>query len=360
MPATDAPRQPASDKRRFVERVLIALLLTGLALLLVVLVDVLLLLFGAALVAVILKAIADPLAGRLGLDRRLALLLAVLVVLGVLGGAGLLFGTSIAEQVATLREQLPAAVQSVQQQLAGSDIGRAILQSAGGAANGGDLANQVFGYLPSLAGALTNLVLVFIAGVFLASEPRLYRHGLLELAPSDLQPPLARVTDASGEALRLWLLGQLLSMTLVGVATGVALALLGVPSPLALGLFAGLAQFIPFVGPIISAVPGVLVALTVSPDLALWTLAAYVVVQQIESNFITPLVMQRMVDLPPALTLFAVLGLGAIFGPLGIVLGGPLAVVLFVAVKHLYVRDTLGHETDIPGEAADRKVRAPA
>ena len=122
------------------------------------------------------------------------------------------------------------------------------------------------------------------------------------------------------------------------------------PSPFALGLIAGLLEFVPFIGPVLGALPAVLIASTVDGATVLWTVLLFAVIQQVESNIVFPLLGRRMVSLPPALALFAILAAGVVFGPLGLLFGFPLAVVAFVLVKKLYVRETLGEETPLPGE----------
>jgi predicted PurR-regulated permease PerM len=216
--------------------------------------------------------------------------------------------------------------------------------------SGSNVAAEIGRIAFMLGSAVLDLVLVLIAGIFLAADPATYRSGLAKLFPKGRQRQVFATLDASGGALRLWLLGQMVSMTVIGVLTGLGLWLVGVPSPLMLGLIAGLAEFVPVVGPFIAAVPGLLLALSESPQTALWALLVYVVIQQFESNLVTPMVEKSVVAIPPAVTLFAVLALGVIFGPLGILLAAPLSVVLFVAVKKLYVRDALGHEVEVPGE----------
>lgn len=146
-------------------------------------------------------------------------------------------------------------------------------------------------------------------------------------------PPLG----AARRALRGWLLGQVVSMSLVGVLTGIGLRLLGVPLVLSLSVLAGLPDFIPFIGPVIAAVPAVLMAATVGPSIALYTVLLYIVVQQIEGNVIQPLVQRWAVALPPALGLIAVVAFGTLFGVLGLVFAVPLAVALRALVQKLYV-----------------------
>jgi predicted PurR-regulated permease PerM len=154
--------------------------------------------------------------------------------------------------------------------------------------------------------------------------------------------------DASGHALKLWLGGQLLAMAAIGVLTGIGLWLLGVPVAPGLALVSALLDFVPIIGPIVSAVPAVLLAFTVGPEVALATLGLYLVVQQVESNVLQPLIQQRGVDLPPALLLFSLSGIGALFGGVGVLLAAPLTVVLYVLVKCLYVREALETEARVP------------
>jgi predicted PurR-regulated permease PerM len=139
-------------------------------------------------------------------------------------------------------------------------------------------------------------------------------------------------------------------MVVVGLLVGTGLWLLGVPSALTLGLLAGLLEFIPFAGPILAMIPAVLLALAVSPDLAIWVLLLYLAVQQFEGNVLTPVVQQYAVDLPGVVLLFSLIGFGIIFGTLGVILAAPLAVVSYVLVKRLYVVEALHTATPIPGE----------
>jgi len=129
---------------------------------------------------------------------------------------------------------------------------------------------------------------------------------------------------------------------------------IGLPSPFALGFIAGALDFIPFLGPILGALPAALIAFTVSTEDVLWTMLAMFIIQQIEGNVIFPLVEKRMIAIPPALALFAIVAGGVVFGTPGLIFGFPLAVVVYVLVKKLYVRETLGQETPVPGEDADK------
>ena len=155
------------------------------------------------------------------------------------------------------------------------------------------------------------------------------------------------IIDGVGEALRLWLLGQLIEMVLIGALVTFAVWLIGVPSSLALGLIAGIGEFIPYLGPILAAIPAILVALTKSPELTLWTVVAYLIIHQIEGQIIAPLVQNRMVSIPPAVMLLGIAGLTYLFGTVAIIFAAPMAVVIFAAVNLLYVRDTLHEKTQL-------------
>jgi predicted PurR-regulated permease PerM len=341
--------------RDFALRVLVVLALGGLALFLWRVLDVLLLGFASVLVAILLRALAEPIVRCTRLSQTLALGLAVLVVLALLGGTLWLFGAEITSQLAQLVDQLPRAWAGLRDMLQRSQLGAmllSILQDAG--PNLGPVLAKLARFTAASSGVLVGLLLVAFGGVYLATNPQLYRRGVLKLFPRAARVELDRVLDDSAQALRLWLLGQLAVMVSVGLLTGLGLWLLGLPAPLALGLIAGLAEFVPYVGPIVSALPGVLLGLSAGPEMGLYALLVYVVVQQLESNLITPLVARRMLELPPALVLFSVVALGLVFGPLGLVLAAPLTVLLTVAVVRLYVRDTLDTPAHMPGEDVSR------
>lgn len=333
----------------FIRRVLIVVGILAGAAALYLLSDILLLIFGSVLLAVVLRSIARPLERKTSLGPQLSLAAAGVGVAALLIGIGVLFGAQISDQLALLVEKLPAAAaslsksepfQSVSELLKGSSVGNLLA----GALSWG---TTVFG-------GLATLFVVLIAGIYIAINPRTYRDGFVMLFPKGVHDQVSATLDDAGEALRLWLGAQLLAMIMVGTLSGIGLAILGVPSALGLGLIAGILEFIPIVGPVVAAVPALLLASTQSWELVAWTLALFVVVQQVESNIIMPLVSGRAVDLPPAVGLFAVIAIGILFGPLGLLLGYPLAIVTDVAVRRLYVRQTLGEDVAIAGKKATK------
>lgn len=342
-------RKTANGDRRFIGRVLIVLFLAALFLLAWHLRHLVLMLFGAVVVATIFRELADRIAKLTGCRDAIAIAISIALVLGAVGGLAALFGSHVAGQVDLLAETLPAAWASFEARIGDMGLGeqlRRLVESAGKGDSFGAFSRAIL----SIGNGIAEALVVLFAGIFLATQPRFYRIGAIKLVPPARRALVAEAMDESERALHLWLKGQLIAMVVVGLLIGFGLWLLGVPSAFTLGLLAGLLEFIPFAGPILAAVPGVLLALAVSPDLAVWVALLYFGVQQFEGYVLTPLVQQYAVDLPGVVLLFSLLGFGAIFGTLGVILAAPLSVVTYVLVKRLYVIEALHTPTPIPGE----------
>jgi predicted PurR-regulated permease PerM len=351
--AAPARSPPRAVDRAFVRRTAFQFAFGAALFLAWQLASVFVLVFGAVVVAVLLRSIADPIRDHTPLNDKLSLAAAVVVLVGVLAGSGWLFGATMAAQFGEFSSRLPHSVDDLQRMLAALPFGdrlAAQMENTGDlAAQFKGLAGRIGGYAVSLAGAVTNLVLVVFAGLFMAIDPGRTRDGLAVLFPRGPREAVREALDASGLALKLWLRGVLIDMAFVGVMTGLGAWLIGLPSPFALAVIAALLDFVPFVGPIASIIPGLLLAIPGGPEKAVWTLLMYIAIQQIEGNVIYPFVQKQAVNLPPVLSLVAVLAFGVLVGPLGVVLATPLLVVLYTATRLLYLRNTLG-ETDIgPG-----------
>ena len=341
--------EPASH-RVFIERLVIAVIVIGIALLLWNLRTLFMLVFGAVLVAVILNIAARPIQERLHLPASLALLAAVMAFVSVIVAASWTFGEQLSRQATSLRELIPAAWQAVEARFNAWGLGNALREWTESLAGGGNIFSNIGNIAVTIGNGVADTLLVIVGGIYLAAQPQLYRVGLIKLVPARGRALAADALDASARALRLWLLGRMVSMSVVGLLTWLGLTVIGVPSALALGLLAALLEFIPFIGPILSAVPAILLAFAHSPETALWTALLFLVIQQLEGNLLEPLVQQRAVSLPPALLLFALVAGGLVFGIVGVILAAPLTVVLFVMVKRLYVQEALDTDTPLPGE----------
>jgi predicted PurR-regulated permease PerM len=339
-----------SQHRRTAERLILALLLIALAAALWTLRAVVLTAFAAVLVALLLSEIARLLSTRLRLPRRAALAAAVVIALSIPLGAAWLFGREVSAQLQLIVEAIPRAIDRLGTLLDTIGAGDAFRSSVSTLFDPEALMRHMGSIASSSAGAAVDLLLVIFGGIYFAAQPLLYRTGLVKLVPPRSRARAGDALDNVGVALRRWLLGQLAAMALVGLLTGIGLLLLGSPSALALGVLAALLEFIPYLGPILSAVPAIAVALVQGPEHAAWVTGLYSLVQQIENHLIQPLIQQQAVDIPPALLLFGVAAMGTLFGIPGVVLAAPLAVMIFVLVKQLYVREALHTPTPLPSE----------
>lgn len=344
---------PSGDEKpstqSFPKRVLIILLVTVLAWLAWRLQFVILLIFGAVLLAIIIRTGADGLHKRLRLPQRLSYVLSLTTIFGLPSFTLWRFGAELSRQANLISAAVPSALERVKAILENAGMAEWTKTNLGEVMSGSQIYDGATGMLLGAADALTNFVIVVVAAIYVSSNPSLYRNGLLKILPPNSRQVGELTLMEVGTALSLWLKGRLLAMLLVGVLTGAGLWLIGVPSYLALGLLAALLEFIPFIGPIIAAVPAVLLALLVGPSEALLTAGLFLLIQQLEGNLITPIIQHHAVRLPPALLVFAVLGFGVLFGLIGVILAAPLTVTLFVLVKRLYVREHLGTPTPIPG-----------
>jgi predicted PurR-regulated permease PerM len=199
---------------------------------------------------------------------------------------------------------------------------------------------------------VAGILIVLFGGLYLTIEPSLYARGVARLVPPRNRERVAEALLASGRALRRWMAGTAVNMVIVGALTTVGLLALGIPAALALGLIAGLLEFVPIFGPVIAAVPALAVALIISPVHALWVLLLFLAIQQLESNVITPLVMKGAVRLPPALTMMFQVLMAVLFGFLGLLLAVPLLAATVVLTRRLYVEPLEAAPAAPPGAAA--------
>jgi predicted PurR-regulated permease PerM len=206
----------------------------------------------------------------------------------------------------------------------------------------GAMTRYLFSFLSSTVAVLGGLLLILFTAIYIGAEPDLYQKGLLHLFPHAARPRASEVLKAIGATLRKWLVAQLIMMVVIGVIDAVGLSLLGVKAALALGLIAGLLEFIPMLGPILSAVPAIAMAFLDSPQKALFVALLCWAVQFLEGHILAPLLMKRGVDLPPVVTLIGLSLMAIVFGFLGMMV--PVLAVVMVTVRMLYVEDVVGDE----------------
>ncbi|MDG3004607.1 AI-2E family transporter [Paludisphaera mucosa] len=343
-PPAPLPRDEFTRRVWIVAGAVLAVATAGAAL--VMASSVFLLLFAAVLLAILLRTAADAVARWTGLGPKWAFAVLLIVLALAAGGLTYLVGATAADQFSKLNEELPRSITRVRAYLQGSTWGREVLRWAPAAQDAVTdqpqaAASHVAEVFSTTFGAAGDLVVLLFVTLYLAASPTMYVDGLVRLVPPAGRPRAREVLAAVGERLKGWMLGQMVAMATVGLISGVGLWLVGVPQFLVLGLVAGILTAIPYVGPIVGALIGVLAALTQGPDKALWALLVFTVAESLEGYVITPLVQQRMSELPPVLTLVAIAVAGALFGVVGLIVAAPLAVALQTAVEELYVQDVL-------------------
>lgn len=309
--------------------------------------DILFIVFFGVLVALFLSVFVDPLVER-GLRRVVAALIVLAALAGLVTAFFMLLWPTIREQLGVVAQDLPRAAEEIgtwvqrQYQAVAGSLGEedAAMEDRLRQNLTEELGTVLGGALPVLntaLGALAGALVVLMTGIYIAVDPRPYRHGLERLLPPRHRARLGDALARTASGLRGWMVGTAINMVVVGAITGVGLWLLGVPAAIALAVIAGLLEFIPVFGPVLSAVPAVAVALTVSPVTALWVALLYTGVQQLEGNLIAPVVMRGAARLPPALTILFQSFMAVIFGFLGLLLAVPILAAGMILVQALYV-----------------------
>jgi len=350
-PAQD--RRPASFTQRLAQ-VAVAILLAALAWKLA---GVLILAFSAILLAIVLSMSAGGLSRLLRIPSRLALALAIVLLTGTLAGVIALFGMRLAGQYQEIIGKVVEGANHLRDYLQAHDWGAFLLRKAQGVPikDATDALGPILGSVLGRAGRYLGYAAIIVAsGIFLALDPDRYTRGALLLVPTGDRPRVSEFLTRSGAILRKWLISRLVVMAAIGVLSSIGLKLLGIKAALTLGLTGALLTFIPFIGALLAAAPAVLVALADSPTLALYTGLMFWAVHFIEGTFITPIVQDEQVYLPPVLTIFSTLAFTVLFGPSGVILASPIVLVVIVAIRVFYLEAVL-HERAEPLAAGSRR-----
>jgi predicted PurR-regulated permease PerM len=326
-----------------------------------------------------------------------AVVLVMLIVLAVLVGLGWLIGSPLNKQIEILSEKLPEAAQNALNWMEQRPWGRNLLRRAEDLSEKaqqqllpeedavieppldardpnapsaemiklknepdpdgerielpglGQVLQSVGGLLATTIRTGALLMVSLMVMLFLTFDPEMYQRGLLWLVPARHEAKARKTMQRLGTAMRWWLLGRLTSMAAIGVLTSTGLWLIGMPAPIALGTLAGILSFVPNFGPIVSALPGLLLAVVHGPWMLLGALAVYVVAQLIESNVIEPLVELYAVAVPPGLLIITQVIFAVLTGVWGMIVATPLLVVVIVLIQQLYIRGQLNKPIEVTG-----------
>ncbi|HEV2134704.1 MAG TPA: AI-2E family transporter [Terracidiphilus sp.] len=334
------------------------LVYSGLAILVFLLVwfqlNLLLLAFAGILVAVLLDAVTSWVDRHTRLTGVIAYLATVLLIAAVLAGIGYLLVPRASQQIAELMRSLPDSIHRLKEPLEKYSWGKELLQRVHAAVHQGGSGAQVQQFASSVTDAITDLIVVLVVGFFAALNPRGYKEGLLALFPERRRGRTRRLAEDPQHQLKWWMLGQLVPMTAIGIASGIALTLLHVPLAWTLGLITGVAVFLPYAGTILAGILSVLIALQRGPHTALWVLIVYTLLHLAEGYILTPLVQRKAVRLPPVLTILVQYFMWSVAGILGLALAAPLAGAGVVLVKELFLH-VRPEEDVVPPEAQTPK-----
>lgn len=361
--------QTAATRRVIMTPGIAAVALTVLTLLLLGQVtDLLLLLFLAVLIAVYVGAFTDAIVARTTWKRPVAFVTAIVVTILVLWGIEALLVPPVIAQTRALGASLPRFIASWQQWLVriverfpslepfiGGDRQQEVVDAIMSQAE--SLAAGIFPQVFNLLHGLINIVSVLVMALYLARAPQEYLNFVVSLTPPRHRETARGVLAAMGETLKSWVFAQIVNMVVLGTLTAIGLWALNVPSWLAFGIFSGLAAIVPFFGVLLATILPALFVVDHGLTSVVLVLLLGTVVHVIEGNFVAPLVFQRNVHLPPVLTIMAVLIMGSIVGPVGLLVAVPTLAVVLVLLRKILMEQV--YQDPAPDVAAAPPATAP-
>ena len=305
--------------------------------------DTLLLLYIAALIAIGLSPIVTFIQrrrdrrGTQRLPRWVAILIIYLAVIGALVGVALMVVPPLVAQARALWSAAPEILHQAQTWLLQRGLIRreVSMQEIAASVPGGDVVGTVIGASVAVIGGVFGVITVLIIAFYLLVDAESILQQFLRLFP---RPERPRVHDACRRVatkVSAWLNGQLLLAAIIGSTAAFALCLLGVPYFYVLALIAGVGEMIPIVGPLLSAIPAVVIAFTVSPALGISVAAFFLLQQQVENHLLVPKIMERQVGVSAVVVIIALLLGGSLLGIVGAILAVPTAAILQVLFQEL-------------------------
>lgn len=298
----------------------------------------LLLVLAGTLVAVFFRSLGSLIKRKTHWNEKLCLAISIFGSLIIIALLFWLIGAEVQNQVTQLSKTFPSTIENAKKYLTSSSIGDQILEKITSSESQKKIQSFAKTFFSSTFGILGDLYVILFIGIFFTISPETYKEGIVKLVPTKGKKDAKDTINHLAENLKNWLKGKLFSMLIVFILTATGLFIIGMPMWLVLSLLAGLLSFIPNFGPLIAIIPAVMVALMQGPTTAVLVAGLYILVQFLESNFITPFVQKKLVSTPPALILIAQLIMASLSGGWGIVLATPIMVILMVLINDLYIK----------------------
>lgn len=294
--------------------------------------------FAGLLCALLLRTITNWIERHTRLGPGLSYMATLLLLTIAIVGAAALIVPRAVTQLHQIIVALPHSLAQMEDFLEQRSWGRTLMQMIQRTSNGMNLGAHAKAITSVVTETVVDLIVVLVIGFFGALNPRGYEQGALSLFPPEHRQRAREITEELLERLRWWLLGQMVPMVVLGVASMVALWILGVHLAFILGLFTGVMVFVPYAGTILSGIPSVLMALQRGPWTALWVVILYSIFHLIEGYLLTPLVQKKAVHLPPVLTVLAQFFMWSFAGILGVAVAAPLTAAGMVLTNELYLK----------------------
>jgi predicted PurR-regulated permease PerM len=299
--------------------------------------NVLLMVLAGALIATFFHGLGDMIQRKTKWNRKLAMIIAVAGSFAILGVLLWFMGTKIQHQITELSTTLPHTLGTAKAKMASTPLGKKFLESISGN-NSQKLMATAQSFFSTSFGVIGDMYIILFLGIFFTTNPSLYKNGILLLVPQEKKEMGEHIINRVSLSLKGWLKGMMISIVLVTTLISTGLTIIGLPVAMVLGLITGILEMVPNLGSLLAMIPGVLLALTISTNMAIVVALLYIASQTITANIVNPLIQKKMINLPPALTLISQLTMGAISGALGVILAVPLLAITIILVDELYVK----------------------
>ncbi len=301
--------------------------------------SVLLLLLAGSLIAILFRGLGNLIHYFTKWNKSLCLIISVVGSILIMTGLFLLIGAKVQAQADELMKTLPKTIENARENLKGSSVGKKLIDQVTSQSTQDKAQKFAKVFFKTTFGVLGDIYVVLFIGMFFTASPKTYAKGIIYLVPVKGQQKTKKIFEKLDKQLFNWLMGKLFSMIIVFILTAIGLAILGVKLWLVLALLAGLLSFVPNFGPVLALIPAILVALMKGTQTAVIVTGLYILIQVVESNFITPLVQKKLISMPPALIIIAQVVMGVLTGGWGLVLATPLTIILIVLLQELYLKE---------------------